>query len=85
MKRIYYSGEMPLEAALYAAHAIDCKLDSDKLNEILLLHTLHKGGLIDTNGMPLTQFNALLEAFNEAHELAADIIERAHENDSHDG
>lgn len=84
MKRIYYNGEVPLDAALYAAHAIDCRLNSDKLNEILLLHTLHKGGLIDTDGMPLYQFQIMLEAFNEAHELAAQIIEKAHENDSHD-
>lgn len=84
MKRIYYSNEMPLNAALYAAHKIDCELDTNKIDEILLLYTLYRGGLIDNNGIPYFQFTQLLEAFVEAHNMISDIIELAHKNDSHD-
>lgn len=74
MRKVYYQELVPLDTAFQ--NVIQTGLiDEEAPVRLLLLYTLHKGGLLE-DGMHAIQFDAIFDAFCEASLLLSQELER---------
>lgn len=74
MKKVYFKDSLPLSKELEEIYRCDPN-NHDDAYEAVILYMLHKGGLLE-DGMPKIQFDHIFDAFIDAMNVTAEIIDK---------
>jgi hypothetical protein len=74
LKKVYFKDSLPLGKELEEIYRQDPN-NHDDAYESVVLYMLHKGGLLE-DGMPEIQFGLIFDAFIEAMNVTAEVIDK---------